>query len=84
MSPRLGLTRRQRHVQPIRHPHTVTHTPRSKLGDLTGNPSHFLEMRSFESRKMDTHWPERQFKERGGKLPYIIPEFCFNHKINTI
>ena len=67
LSPRLGLIKRHRTPQPIRFPHTVVHTPVTKLGDLTGNPSFFLEMRSFDMRKMDTNMPENQFRERGGK-----------------
>ena len=67
LSPRHGLIRRHRPKQPQRHPHTIAHKPITKLGDLTGNPTYFLEMRSFEARKMDTLYPERQFKERGGE-----------------
>ena len=79
LSPRLGLVKRYRAPQPIRFPHTVVHTPLAKLGDLTGNPSYFLEMRSFNMRKMDTHFPEHQFKERGGKTDSLfILDGCFN------
>ena len=83
LSPRLGLVKRRRpSIQLQRFPHTVTHTPISKLGDLTGNSSHFLEMRAFDLRKTDTRHPERQFKERGGSyifdLMIILISLCIH------
>ena len=72
-SPRMGLPRTPKTPKAIkRHKHTKPTAPLHKVGDLTGNLSHFVEIRPFDLRRPDTLNPSRQYRERGGKLTLFI------------